>query len=171
MSGGDKVVAGIRNLASPISLVGTIISAGYSHLTDGQPNYGVDGTAFGKRFGAGVARSASQDIFTNSVLAPILHQDPRYYVLGSGSGFFHRVVYAATRPLITRTDGGRTTVNASMLIGYAGAAALTPTYYPTINHNFRDVASTYGSSLGGAAIGFAFTEFSDQLFKVIHMKH
>ena len=170
LSPGNKVVLGFRNLVSPVSLAGTIISAGYSHVTDGQPNYGVDGTAFAQRFGAGMARSASQEIFTTSIMSPILHQDPRYYVLGSQASFFHRVVYVATRPLIGRTDGGRATVNASLLIGYAGAAALTRTYYPPINQNFTDEARTFGSSLGGAAIGFAFEEFSDQLLKAVHMK-
>lgn len=171
LSGGDKVVLGFRNLFSPTALAGTIIGSGYSHLTDGQPNYGVDGTAFAQRFGAGMARSASQTIFTTSIMSPILHQDTRYYVLGPQASFVHRVVYAATRPLIGRTDGGHATINASLLIGYAGAAALTRTYYPPINQNFTDEARTFGSSLGGAAIGFAFDEFSDQLLKAIHMHH
>lgn len=170
LSAGDKFVLGFRAMASPSGLAGTVIGAGYSHLVNGEPNYGTDRGAFGERVGASVLRSSSQDFFNISVLSPILHQDPRYYVQGPQRPFIHRVLYAATRPIIGRTDGGRTTVNASMLIGYAGAAALTTQYYPTINHNFRDVASTYGTSLGGAAIGFAFDEFADQLLRAVHLR-
>lgn len=161
---------GVRNSVIPTTFAGIFISAGYSHLTNGQPNYGTDRGAFGERLGAGFLRSTSQSIFSTSVLSPLFHQDPRYYVQGPETSFGHRVLYAATRPLIGRTDGGRTTVNAALLIGYAGAAALTPTYYPSINHNFHDVAATFGSSLGGAAVGFGFSEFSDQIFKAVHLR-
>ncbi|HEY4358685.1 MAG TPA: hypothetical protein VGN16_23260 [Acidobacteriaceae bacterium] len=170
LSAGDKFLLGFRAMASPYGLAGTVIGAGYTHLINGEPNYGTDRGAFGERVGAGVLRSASQDFFTISVLSPVLHEDPRYYVQGPQRPFIHRVLYAVTRPIIGRTDGGRTTVNASMLIGYAGAAALTTQYYPPANHNFHDVAATYGTSLGGSAIGFVVDEFADQLLRAIHLR-
>lgn len=170
LSGGDKVVLGIREIASFTTLAGALISSGYSHLTDGQPNYGVNREAFAKRFGAAMARGASQDIFTTSVLSPVMHMDERYYVLGDGHNVAHRAVYAATRVLIAKTDSGRNTVNAPLLVGYAGAAALTNTYYPEFNRNFKDTALGYGSSLGGSALGFVFNEFEGDILRAIHLK-
>ena len=131
----DKVVYGIKDSFSPISLFGWVLSAGYEQVTDGSPNYGVvpgntqTGKSFAQRLGASAARSTSETLFSESVLAPILHEDPRYYAK-TNRNFFYRVIYAGTRPLITRTDGGRTTVNLSSLGGNLAGAALTPAYYP-----------------------------------------
>lgn len=170
LNGGEKVMLGVRTTFSLTSLAGAVISAGYSHLTDGQPNYGTNGEAFGKRFGASLARGASQNIFTNAVLAPTLHMDERYYEMGRGHNIVHRGLYAATRVLIAKTDSGRNTVNAPLLVGYAGAAALTNTYYPQINRNFKDTALGYGGSLGGAALGYVFNEFQNDILRAIHLK-
>ena len=79
-------------------------------------------------------------------------------------------MYAATRPLITRTDNGHQTINASLLVGYAGASALTRTYYPQINLNTKDQVKVFGSSVAGKAISFAFDEFSGPLVKALHLK-
>lgn len=166
----DKVVLGLRDSYSLESLAAIALSAGYSHITDGQPNFGVDSKAFAQRLGSSAARETSQNIFTESVMAPLLHEDPRYYVKGPAFNPVKRTIYAITRPLVTRTDGGNTSVNGALLIGYAGAAALTPLYYPQSNRNFHDVASTFGGSIGGAAIGDFVSEFADDVLTALHLK-
>ena len=80
-------------------------------------------------------------------------------------------MYAVTRVLVGRTDGGHASVNAPLLLGYAATSAMTPLYYPQLNRNFKDVATGYGGSLGGAAVGFLFSEFSDDLLVSLHLKH
>ena len=166
----DKVILGLRDLYSPLDFLAMFASAGYAHVTNGEPNYGTDRGAFGERLGAAAIRETSQGLFTDTVFAPLLHQDPRYYIEGSQYGFIHRVLYAGTRPLITRNDSGKSAINASMLLGYAAASGLSYTYYPQINKNFHDTAATYGGSLGGAALGFLVSEFSDDLLKFVHLK-
>lgn len=166
----NKFVLGLRDSYSLESLAAIAISAGYSHVTDGQPNYGVNSKAFAQRLGASAARETSQNIFTESIMAPLLHEDSRYYVKGPGYNPVKRTLYAITRPLITRTDAGNTSVNGALLIGYAGAAALTPTYYPQSNRNFHDVASTFGGSIGGAALGDFVSEFADDVLTALHLK-
>ncbi len=167
----DKMVIGFRDLYSWDSLGAIAFSAGYAHIANSQPNYGVDTAAFGQRLGAAAARETSQGVFTEIVLAPLLHEDPRYYVRGpEGANFFTRTFYSVTRPLVTRTDGGKRTVNGALLLGYLGAAALTPAYYPSSNRNFHDVASTYGESIGGAAVGGFVNEFADDVLTFLHLK-
>lgn len=166
----DKVVLGARDLYSFESLAGIALSAGYSHITDGQPNYGVNSKAFAQRLGAAAARQISEGVFSEIVLAPLLHEDPRYYVMGPSANPVKRALYAITRPLLTKTDSGKTTVNAALLIGYAGATALTSTYYPQSNRNFHDGASTFGASIGGAALGDFVSEFSDDVLIALHLK-
>jgi hypothetical protein len=170
INAGDKVIIGFRDIVNPFSLAGIVVSAGYSHVTNGQPNYGTNGKAFGKRLGAIALRDTTEGLFTDTVFAPIFHQDPRYYVKGQGHSFVSRLVYAATRPLITRTDGGRETINASLLAGYASSAALADAYFPQINRNFKDTASDFGGSIGGAALGDLVAEFYDDFAVAIHIK-
>ena len=166
----DKVVLGLENTYTPFSFLGIIASAGYSHLSNGQPNYGTDRGAFGERLGATAIRDTSEAIFTDAVFSPLLHEDPRYYVEGAQHGLFHRLMYATTRPIITRTDSGRESINDALLLGYASAAAITYSYYPPINQNAKDTVATFGGALGGAAIGDVVNEFADEFLIKLHLK-
>jgi hypothetical protein len=170
INGRDKFIIGIKDLYSPLNFVSMIASAGYEQVTNGSPNYGTDRGAFGERLGAAAIRETSQGFLTDSVFSPILHEDPRYYVMGNQHNFFHRTFYAVTRPLITKSDSGKSTVNGALILGYASSSAIAYTYYPKINQNFKDTASDFGGSIGGAALGYFVSEFSDDFFKWIHVK-
>jgi hypothetical protein len=170
MSVDTKVVAGLKNSVSFFSATGWVASAGWTQLTNGSPNYGTDRGAFGQRLGAAALRNISESIFTDALFAPVFHEDARYYVLGKGHRFFRRVVYAATRAVITRTDSGRTTPNFALLAGNAAGAALTVTYYPAKNTTFSEVAQTFGGSVGGSALGFGITEFLGDALEFVHLK-
>jgi len=166
----DKVVLAFKDSYSPFSFLGIIASAGYSHLVNGQPNYGTDKGAFGQRLGATAIRDTSEQLLTDAVFSPMLHEDPRYYVEGSQYNFFHRVFYAATRPIITRTDSGHASPNVALLLGYGAASAISYSYYPAINQNAKDTVATFGGALGGAAIGDLVSEFSDEFLVKLHLK-
>jgi hypothetical protein len=165
-----KVIGGLKNSVSLFSATGWFASAGWEQLTNGSPNYGTDRGAFGQRLGAAAIRGVSEGILSNCLFAPVFHEDPRYYVMGRDHGFFKRVIYSGTRVLITRSDSGRTTPNFSLLAGDAGGAALTALYYPSLNTSFSEVAKTYGSSLGGSALGFVATEFIADALEFVHLR-
>jgi hypothetical protein len=167
---GDKMVLGARSLYSPLSLLGYVVTAGYEQAENGQPNFGTDRGAFAQRLGAISLRDTTEDAFTDIVFAPLLHEDPRYFVDGPEHNLLHRVLYAITRPIITRTDSGRDTVNSSELLGYGSASALSYTYYPKINQNFHDTVATFGGSLLGSALGDLISEFSGQFLEAIHLQ-
>ena len=167
----DKVITGIGDLYSVENFAAIILSAGYEHVLNSEPNYGTDKGAFGERIGAAAIRETTQGIFTDMVFAPLLHEDSRYYQKGPQYNFVKRTLYSISRPLITRTDAGNTTVNGALLLGYASAAALSPAYYPQSNRNFHDTAATFGSSIGGAALGFFVNEFSSDVLTALHLKH
>lgn len=164
----DKFDAGFKNAVSPFAAVGWLVSAGYSQGFDNSPNYGQDGKAFAQRLGAAAARSSSERIFSDSILAGVLHEDPRYYRLGPGHSFIHRVAYAGTRTLLTRTDSGHRTPNFSLLGGNLGGAYLTTAYYPAKNTTTGEVLSTFGGSLAGSAIGFVVSEFLSGALNIFH---
>jgi hypothetical protein len=109
--------------------------------------------------GAAGARQASQIVFSNAILDPLFHEDPRYYVLGSEHRILARIGYAASRVLIARTDRGGRTINFAGLGGYGGSAALTQLYYPARSRDRDTMFKTFGSSLGGFAIDNEILEF------------
>jgi hypothetical protein len=155
----DKVVSGFKDSVSLSSAAGWLSTAGWQHLRNSSPNYGTDAGAFGQRLGAATLRATSETLFRESVFAPLFHEDPRYYIVGKGHPFSKRLVYAATRSIITRSDSGHATPNFARLAGNAAASALTIPYYPAQNRTFSAVASTFGGSLGGSALSFVFDEF------------
>jgi len=166
----DKVVLGLRDLYSFGNFGSMFVASGFSHLTNGQPNFGTDRGAYGQRLGAAALRETSEGVLTDSVFAPILHEDPRFYVLGPQYGLLHRTLYAITRPLITRSDSGRSTINGALLLGNGTASVLTNAYYPASNRNVHDTLATFGGSIGGAALGFVVSEFADQLLVAVHLR-
>jgi hypothetical protein len=156
---GDKIGMGLKGAVSPFAVIGWVGSATYSEAFNRSPNYGQSGKDYAQRLGAAAARSSSEGIFSTSVMAPILHEDPRYFVMGPGHSGFRRGLYAVSRVLVTKTDDGRRTINYSLLTGNAIGAALTQTYYPSGNRNFGQTASTFGVSLAGSGVKFLFEEF------------
>ena len=166
----QKFLLGLHELYSPIGIAGMVGAAGFSQLTNGQPNYGTNGGAFEQRLGAVLLRDTTEAVFADAVFAPLMHEDPRYYVQGPQHNLFYRIAYAATRPIITRTDSGNSTVNGSLIVGYAVSSALTVAYYPQSNRNFHDTAATFGGSIGGAAVGFFLSEFRDDVLQAIHLE-
>jgi hypothetical protein len=167
---GDKVKLGLKDSVSPLSAIGWLAAAGYSHGINGSPNYGTNGSAFAQRFGAAAARAGSEGIFSDSIMASVLHEDPRYYKMGSGHSFLKRTLYSITRPLITRTDGGHTTVNLAYLSGNLAGSFLTQAYYPPVNRGVSEVMQTYGGSIGGGALGFFVSEFLDNALQAVHLQ-
>ena len=167
----DKAVLGLRDAFSPLAAVGWLVSAGYEQILNGSPNYGTDRGAFGQRLGAAALRASTEGAFSDSILSPIMHEDPRYYQLGPAHNFFVRLVYAGTRPILTRTDGGRTTPNLALLSGTLAGSALASTYYPPVNRGATQTMKTFGGSLGSSAIGDVISEFSADLLHLFHQRH
>jgi hypothetical protein len=169
LSIGDKVLMGFRENATLTSLGGWVLSASYEQIVDGSPNYGQTGKGYAQRLGAAAARGVSENVFSDSVIAPIMHIDPRYYKMGPGHNFFKRVAYAGTRGIITKTDGGHTMINFANIGGDLGGSALTQLYYPSLNRNFTQVMQTWGGSIGGDAVGYLANEFLSGALTTMHL--
>jgi hypothetical protein len=143
----------------PFEALGWFASAGYSHESNSSPNYGTDRGAFGQRLGAAAIRGSSENIFGDSMMSNIFHEDPRYYQMGPAHNFFVRLIYSGTRPLFTRMDSGRATPNFAQLTGTMGGAMLTNLYYPQANRKMGQTMETFGGSIGGNALSDVVSEF------------
>jgi hypothetical protein len=166
----EKVLGGMVSSVSLYSATGWLAAAGWEQLWNSSPNYGTDSGAFGQRLGAAALRGVSEGVFSNSLFAPLFHEDPRYYVMGRGHPFFKRLVYSGTRAIITRTDSGHNTPNFSLIAGNLAGSALTIPYYPPLNTSFKEVMITFGGSVGGSALGFVVDEFIVDALIDLHIK-
>lgn len=166
LSGWDKIELSGWEQVQPYSISTQILAAAWEHLLNGNPKYGSDKAGFGERVGAAAIRQTSQAVFSDGVLPALFHQDPRYYRKGEGS-IMSRVAYSATRVIIIRGDSGNEQPNYSQVIGYAGAAALTMTYYPAISATWHDTSEGYAISLATAALGNQLHEFGPDVIKLV----
>ena len=171
LTAGDKVLLGVKNAFTPFEASGWFVSSGYSQLMNGSPNYGTDRGAFGQRLGAAAVRDSSESIFSDSVMANFFHEDPRYYQMGPTHNFFVRLVYSGTRPIFTRMDSGRISLNLASLTGTLGGAALTNLYYPQANRGTTQTMETFGGSLGGSALSDVVSEFYGSFKHMFHSRN
>jgi hypothetical protein len=120
--------------------------AGEGQLNKSNPSFGNGIGAYGRYFGTAYADLAIGDFMTEAIYPTILHQDPRYFRRGRGSGF-SRLGYAAGQIFWTHTDSGRTQFNYSEIAGNATAVAISNAYYPD-GRNVGSAVSKLGSQLG-----------------------
>jgi hypothetical protein len=167
----DKALLGVKNSFSAFAAAGWIAAAGYEQLMNGSPNFGTDRGAFGERLGAAVLRDSSEGILSDSAMAPLFREDPRYYRLGPAHKLPARVLYAITRPLIVRTDAGALSPNLALWSGTLGGATLTNAYYPSIDRGPAHTFEIFGGSLGGEAISDCIREFFGDVTELLHSQH
>jgi hypothetical protein len=166
----DKFAMGAKDSISPFSIASWFTSAGWAQLTNVAPNYGTDKGAFGERLGAAAIRDISEDFLSTAVMASAFHQDPRYYKMGRHHRIGRRIIYAATRAIIARSDSGRMEPNYSLLAGNLAGSILTNAYYPPSNHGFKETMEIFGGSVGGSALGFGISEFLSDGLAIVHLK-
>jgi hypothetical protein len=106
------------------------IQSGISQATDAYPAFRQGAAGYGRYYWHTFADQTDENLWVEGILPSVLHQDSRYYTLGHG-GFIKRGVYAVSRTVITRTDSGRETFNASEVLGAGISAGISSTYYPT----------------------------------------
>jgi hypothetical protein len=106
------------------------IQAGISQATNAYPAFHQGASGYGRYYWHTFADQTDENLWVEAILPVVLHQDSRYYTLGHG-GFIKRGLYAVSRTVITRTDSGGETFNASEIFGAGTAAAISSLYYPT----------------------------------------
>ena len=166
----DKLKLSLMSRLTPGEAASTVFGAAWSQARNSRPNYGTDSGAFGERMGALAIKQTSQAFFSYGVFPALLHQDPRYYILGDTRPFKRRLAYSAVTVVITQNDQGNSVINWSRLAGIAAATALTTAYYPVENHGFSNESKAYVVSLGTAALNSELHEFGGDIFHLIHHK-
>ena len=89
------------------------------------------------------------------LLPSILHEDTRYYPLGTGHSIPIRALYVISRQGVSRTYGGRQTPNIAGLGGKVLTQVISRYYYPTGATDFSTLATKFAYS-AMRDIGFQF---------------
>jgi len=126
---------------------------------------------YGQRVGAAYADLATQNFFSDALLAPIFHQDPRYYRMGPGHSVMRRTLYSMSRLFVTRQDSGQSAFNISGVLGMGMGIALSNAYYPSSNVNRSVVDSRFVSSILGASFGNLLPEFWPDVKQKLARRH
>lgn len=104
--------------------------AGINQLTNSNPSFGQGMKGYGRRYIRSLGDAAVGNLMTEAVVPSLLREDPRYFLHGpNGESVGHRVWYALTRVMVTRTDAGGSRFNFSEFLGNAGAVAISNLYY------------------------------------------
>jgi hypothetical protein len=92
------------------------------------PSFGQGMKGYAQRVGAAFGDQMIGNMMTEGFAPALLHEDPRYFRLGKGSGG-RRAWYAVTRIFVTPTDKNHMTFNFAEWGGNAVAVALSNAYY------------------------------------------
>ncbi len=136
-----------NNSVSVSTIGAALLGAAYGQAIDSPSGYGQGGSGYGKRFGSGMARAASDNMFGTFAIASMLHEDPRFYVK-NGLSFKQAVKYSAARVLYTRSDSGDRVINFAGLLGPLAGEGLANTYWPPQNQGVGSTFARYAADIG-----------------------
>jgi hypothetical protein len=179
LSGGQKIRAAFRGAIDPYQFGLAFVTSGYGQATDSHSSIDPDGfrhgygqgwAGFGKRYGASYTDQFTGAILGNGVFPALLHQDSRYYRMGTGS-FKKRLLYSLSTTVICRSDSGKRQPNYSNLLGNLASGGISNLYYPQADRGFgltieQGLVVTAEGSFGALLI-----EFYPDIRKHMHKKH
>lgn len=146
-----------------------VFFGGVGQLSNSNRSFGQGGAGFGRYFGAAYGDLLIGDYMTESVFPTLLHQDPRYFRRGTGSGW-SRLGYAIDQIFWTHNDSGRTQFNYSEVIGNSTAVAISNAYYAD-NRTAAEGVSKLSMQLGVDMAANILKEFWPDLERRFKRKH
>ena len=167
LSAKTKFKLSVKTMSDPItvSFLGMIALMGQAN--NSEPSYGQGLQGYSKRYATTFADTGIGTLMTTSVFPTLLHQDPRYFQLGTG-GKWHSVKYSVSRIFVTRADSGALQFNYSEIVGNAVAAGISNTYHPQYQRTFGNTMNVWGTDILLNTICNVAKEFWPDLRRKIH---
>jgi hypothetical protein len=152
---------------------GTVILAaafaGEGQLTNSNKAFGQGAAGYGRYFGTSYADFVIGNFMTEAIYPSILHQDPRYFRRGTGSGW-SRLKYAIGQTFWTHNDSGRTGFNYSEILGNATSVAISNAYYED-NRDASSAIGKLGTQIGVDMAANVLKEFSYDINRKFFHRH
>jgi hypothetical protein len=119
----------VKHTYAPSTFAGAAFDAAADRIENHNPAYAKGFAGMAQRYGIELATSETGVFFGSFMFPVLLKQDPRY-LRNPRLAFPKRALYAMSRVLITRSDNGRQSFNASYVLGGAASQAVNDLFVP-----------------------------------------
>lgn len=143
--------------------------AGISQENNSNPSFGQGLKGYGRRYLSSVADQDIGNFLTEAVMPTLFHQDPRYFRKAHGP-VKSRILYAATRVFVARSDSGAWGFNASEFLGNGVVASIGNAYYPDAR-GFSPTMQRMFTQIGTDALSQVLKEFWPDVKRRLSKKH
>jgi len=143
--------------------------SGISQLNNSNPSFGQGVKGYARRYASSLADQSIGNFMTEGILPSAFHQDPRYFRKGHGS-VMSRILYAASRSAVAKTDSGRWTFNASEFLGNGIVASIGNAYYPD-DVGFKPTMQRMFTQIGTDSLSQVLKEFWPDVKRKFFMKN
>jgi len=140
-----------------------------AQATNSNRSFGQGTAGYAQYLGASYGDFVAGNYMTEGVFPSLLHQDPRYFRRGTGSGW-SRLRYSLSQSVITRGDSGRIQPNYSEWLGNSAAVAISNAYYAD-NRTAHDATTKLVVQVGVYAAANVLKEFYPDFERIFHRKH
>ncbi|MGH9414921.1 MAG: hypothetical protein ACRD0Y_14420 [Terriglobales bacterium] len=149
----EKFIEWTEGAYDPIGRAADAVEAGLEHSKDGGfCGYGSGLDNYGKCYGSALLDANISSFLGDYLFVSWLHQDPRYFRLGTEASFPARVWYSLSRVFVARTDRGGWTFASGATAGSVLTAAASNLYYPRDERNLSHTVSRLYWDFGSTAI-------------------
>jgi len=178
LSPSQKMRAAFRSAIDPYQFGLALITSGYGQATDSHSSidanltrhgYGQGWAGYGERYGANYVDQFNGTIIGNGVLPVLLHQDARYFRMGTGS-FKKRFFYSLSTTVVAHGDNGKLQPNYSNVLGNLISGGISNLYYPRAERGFALTIEQGMTVTAEGSFGALLIEFYPDIRKHIHGK-
>lgn len=170
LSGGEKWRLALHSAIDPFYIGWAfVIGGGWGEIADSDKGYGWGDAGYFKRVGANYADNVNGALIGNALLPQLLHQDPRYFRMGTGS-LGHRFVHAALSTVVCHGDNGKNQANVSNVLGNYISGAISNAYYPADQRGVGLTLENGTSVTLFGALGGQILEFGPDISRLLHRK-
>lgn len=164
----QKFELDLRSSVDPFVFVAAGLDAGEEQAEDTFPEYGQGAKGYAKRFGASYADTFDGNLWGNAILPSLLHEDPRYFRMGTGT-FKHRLLYALATNVWSKRDNGTWGPNYANVGGNFIGGGISNLYYPASDRGFGLTVTRALTVTAEGGIGSVFVEFWPDVSR--HLSH
>lgn len=143
LSAKQKYALAFRTIVSPQTVLRTAFDSGFQLAAGTGPDVPTNGWGpFAQRFGYNQLNISTAIFLSTGIVPAMVHQDPRYPVLGRGS-VKTRVAWALKHEFVGFSDSGREMPNYGNLAGLGLASITANAYLPRGNVGYGDTVESY----------------------------
>lgn len=148
LSARQKYALAYNRIVSPQLPLKAAFVSGWEVGTDTGPDFPTNGWGpFAERFGYNAASISTTIFFTTAFVPALVHQDPRYFPMGSGPAK-KRVGWAVRSEFVGVGDDGHVMPNYANLVGLALASVSVNAFSPRSSVGYGDTVERYAIKIG-----------------------